>query len=605
MAIAGEQVLECMRVLGNTGDSIVAQGLNRARVNSLRSAFSARYDPKMSVIQNEIQGLLEQAETLRRRGELERAEGLIREVLADHPNIPQAYSVLHKTLMDAGRYADALDSIQHGIALDPNNPDFLYSQALTQQGLGQLTACIVSAQSALKHREGWLAPASLEASALRLMGHGSQAVDILRSLLDTEPDNTSLWGKLLLALHGDDRATLKDIAEAAKHASTSATQQGQSLQVTAPDPDRPLKLAFVSGDFREHPVAYFLEGILGSLNRDAFHVTLIPTISGSDARTDLCREACDTWHPIFNMTDDEAASSVHALNIDIAIDLSGWTNGHRLGLFNKRIAPLQATWIGYSGTTGLASMDYIICDDTVLPVTHEPHYSETPLRLPHTYLCMPTPKAILERVLGTLPPRPAPQQDRVVFGSFNTLAKLTDQVLDAWTQIIQSVEGSILYLRARQFNDDGVKADMVSRLQARNFPMDRLVLEGNASRKGMLAGYMKMDIALDPFPYGGTTTTFEALSMGVPMITLAGDRWVSLVGASLLKALGLDDLITTTVDDYVCKAIDLASDMPRLTTLRSTIADDMAQSPACDTAAFTRDLEHLLRAAWRKACDAA
>lgn len=591
----------------------------------------------MSTTQNELQRLLEQAasdldlgalvqaeqgfqsvlshdaeqpdalvllgETLRRRGDLEQSESCVRRSIAIRSDSSYAYSVLHKTLMDAGRYADALESIQHAIALDPENPDFLYSRALTQQGLGQLSACIESAQGALKHREGWLAPASLEASARRLMGRGNQAVDLLRSLLDKEPNNTSLWGKLLLALHGDDRATLKDIADAAKRANTSETEQGQSIQLTDPNPDKRLRLAFVSGDFREHPVAYFLEGVLESLNRDAFHITLIPTISGSDARTELYRKACDTWHPIFNMTDDDAALSVQALTIDIAIDLSGWTKGHRLGLFKRRIAPLQATWIGYSGTTGLASMDYIICDDTVLPVAHEPYYNETPLRLPNTYLCMPTPKAILESVLGTLPPRPAPNADRIVFGSFNTLAKLTDQVLDAWTLIIQSVEGSVLYLRARQFNDDGVKTDLVSRLRARGFPMDRLVLEDNASRKGMLAGYIKMDIALDPFPYGGTTTTFEALSMGVPMITLAGDRWVSLVGASLLKTIDQGALIATNVDGYVSKAIDLASDIPRLTTLRSTTADQMAQSTACDTVTFTRDLEHLLRAAWRKACE--
>lgn len=505
--------------------------------------------------------------------------------------------------MDAGRYADALENIQHAIALDPENPDFLYSRALTQQGLGQLSACIESAQGALKHREGWLAPASLEASARRLMGRGNQAVDLLRSLLDKEPNNTSLWGKLLLALHGDDRATLKDIADAAKHANTSERDLSKGIQVNAPDPDRRLRLAFVSGDFREHPVAYFLEGVLESLNRDAFHITLIPTISGSDARTELYRKACDAWHPVFNFADDDAASHVQALNLDIAIDLSGWTRGHRLGLFERRIAPIQATWIGYSGTTGLASMDYIICDDTVLPVAHEPHYSEAPLRLPNTYLCMPTPKAILESVLGALPPRSAPNADRIVFGSFNTLAKLTDQVLDAWTRIIQGVNGSVLYLRARQFNDDGVKANLVSRLRARGFPMDRLVLEGNASRKGMLAGYIKMDIALDPFPYGGTTTTFEALSMGLPMITLAGDRWVSLVGASILKTIDQDALIATNVDEYVSKAIELASDMPRLSALRSTTADQMAQSPACDTVTFARDLEHLLRAAWRKACE--
>lgn len=194
-------------------------------------------------------------------------------------------------------------------------------------------------------------------------------------------------------------------------------------------------------------------------------------------------------------------------------------------MFRNRIAPVQATWIGYSGTTGLDVMDYIICDDTVLPPQHERHYSETPLRLPHSYLSLISTTTLLP----DLGPRPLPMAKRIVFGSFNTLAKLTDDVLEAWVRVLNGVEGAVLMLRARQLNDDQVKSDLVARFTTRGIDPARLILEGNVTRKGMLAGYRKLDIALDPFPYGGTTTTFEALCMGVPVLTMMGERWVGRV----------------------------------------------------------------------------
>lgn len=537
-------------------------------------------------------------ETLRRLGKLADSERVLRDVIQADPTLVRPYALLHKTLTDAGRYAEALVEIETALSREPENADFLYQRALTQEGLGQLSECLASIEAALTIRPGWLAALSLKASALRLMGHGDQAVDLLRTLIAEEPTNASLWGKLILALQGDSRASLADIAEATRAALGNASEDNRSVASPTGAPNRKINLAFVSGDFKEHPVAYFLDGVLQHLNRDRFQVTLVPTIPGSDARTEAFKKRADTWHPIFNMTDEEAKESLRTLSVDIAIDLCGWTRGHRIGLFQNRIAPIQATWIGYSGSTGLSTMDYIICDRTVLPPDHEPDYSEKPLRLPNGYLSMESPADILESALGHAPSRPPPQQNRIVFGSFNTLAKLTDEVLDAWTEIITRVEGSLLYLRARQFNDGAVKTDLTARLHQRGFPLSQLVLEGNKTRKGMLAAYLKVDIALDPFPYGGTTTTFETLAMGVPVITLLGDRWVGRVGASILETIGYTDLIAATIDDYIDKAVDLASDHPRLSELRSNTADIMRHSPACDTHTFTKGFEHALGQIW-------
>ncbi|MBT7486439.1 MAG: hypothetical protein HN673_08740, partial [Rhodospirillales bacterium] len=453
-------------------------------------------------------------------------------------------------------------------------------------------------------RPGWLAAASLEASALRVMGHGEQAVDLLREMIKSEPDNASLLGKLILSLHGDPRTSLAEIAKTTRQiwADTSNIDTNK-ISATA-RAEKKLKVAYVSGDFREHPVAYFLDGVLNAHDRAAFHITLVPTFAGSDKRTAALRQKVDAWHPIFSLSNDDAVESLRQLDIDIAIDLSGWTRGQRLSLFQHRVAPIQATWIGYSGTTGLDTMDYIICDETVLPPEHEPHYTETPLRMPHSYLSMMSPSSFMKSFQPGLGPRSPPNPDRIVFGSFNTLAKLTDDLLDTWVRILLGVDGSILHLRARQLNDEGVRTDLLARFQQRGITADRLTLEGNSSRKGMLAAYREVDIALDPFPYGGTTTTFETLCMGVPPITLMGDRWVARVGASVLKTVGLDGLIAENVDDYGAKAIELAHDLPNLTALRSGLQTQVENSPACDTATFTRHLENAFRQIWQNWCHA-
>ncbi len=267
------------------------------------------------------------------------------------------------------------------------------------------------------------------------------------------------------------------------------------------------------------------------------------------------------------MSDDDAAHYVRGLALDIAVDLSGWTAGHRLGVFRRRIAPVQMTWIGYSGTTGLAEMDYIVCDGTVLPP-------------------------------DALAPRPAPKPGRTVFGSFNNLAKLTDEVIETWCAILRRVDGSLLVLRARPLSDDEMKREVGKRFVERGLAPQRLLLEGNETRKGMLAAYRKIDIALDPFPYGGTTTTFEALAMGVPLVTLAGGRWTARVGASFLNTVGLGELIASSPADYVDRAVALAADSAHLTDLRATLADRVAESPLCAVGAFTRDFEDLLRRVW-------
>jgi len=470
-----------------------------------------------------------------------------------------------RALAKGGRLAAALDAVAEAREMAPTRLDIL----------------------------GW------QALLLRLAGRADEALPLLRIITEKDPGTLDGWAQLILTQQSDPDVSLADLAATAAAAWTHAPSVTPEPMAADGRADKVLRIAYVSGDFKEHPVAYFLDGVVDSHDRTQFEVHLISTAATSDARTASLKDKDISWHDICALSDEDAAELLRGLGIDIAVDLSGWTAGHRLGVFRRRIAPVQLTWIGYSGTTGLKEMDYIVCDAEVLPPEHEPYYSERPLRLAKTYLCQSSPVDWLPKEL-TSPPRPDPKAHRIVFGSFNNLAKITEGVIDTWCEILKRVDGSLLVMRARMLTDRDIAQTLGQRFIKRGIEPNRLILEGNETRKGMLGSYRKIDIALDPFPYGGTTTTFEALAMGVPVITLQGARWTARVGASFLSAVGLTDLISDTPETYIEVAVKLAQDLPRLKALRSNLAAQTASSPMCDIVGFTRDFEARIRAIWQE-----
>jgi predicted O-linked N-acetylglucosamine transferase (SPINDLY family) len=285
--------------------------------------------------------------------------------------------------------------------------------------------------------------------------------------------------------------------------------------------------------------------------------------------------------------------------IDIAIDLTGHTGNNRLTALAAYAAPLQVSWLGYPCTTGLGAIDYRITEAVADPLdTADPHYSEKLVRLPRSFLCYrPPDEAPAPGPLPSLCGNP------FTFGSFNNLPKVNDAVIDAWAEILRRVPGSRLLLKSRAFAcrepadrmrltfaDRGIDPQRIELVGWRRDPAEHLLLYG------------QVDLALDPFPYNGTTTSCEAMWMGVPVLTLAGERHAARVGASLITQVGLTDLITATAEDYVERAVALAASRDGLAEIRETLRARMAASPLCDAAAFARDMEAAYRAVWRDWC---
>jgi protein O-GlcNAc transferase len=279
------------------------------------------------------------------------------------------------------------------------------------------------------------------------------------------------------------------------------------------------------------------------------------------------------------------------------VDLAGHTDRNSLLVFTHKPAPVQVTWLGYFDTTGLSSIDYIIGDRYLIPPEEERHYTEQVIRLPNAYLCFSPPEFDIEP--GALP---AAASGKITFGCFNHPAKLTETVIACWSRLLHALPQARLYLKYASFGDTDVLHRYLDIFAKYGIAPERIRFDGFAPRHDYLATYREIDIGLDPFPFNGCTTTMESLWMGVPVITLRGDRYVGHMGETILKHLGLEECVADNEDAYIARAIALASDLPRLAALRSGLRKRLLDSPLCDGPGFTRGLETAYRHMWETWC---
>jgi protein O-GlcNAc transferase len=336
-------------------------------------------------------------------------------------------------------------------------------------------------------------------------------------------------------------------------------------------------------------------------DRARIEIVCYAEIAHPDRRTDAFKALADQWHATVGLTDAALASQIRDDAIDLLVDLSGHTANHRLAVFARRPAPIQLSWLGYPCTTGLAAIDYRLTDALADPApAADALHAERLVRLPHGFQVYVPPRPAPE-----VGPPPAARAGALTFGSFNNLAKLNDDVIALWARILAAVPGSRLLLKFHQLADAATGARYRARFAAAGIAAERVLLEpGIGDWTRHMARYGAVDIGLDPFPYNGTTTTCEALWMGVPVVTLRGDRHAGLVGASLLTRLGLTELIAADRDDYVAKATALAGDAARLASLRAGLRARFAASPLGDPARFARAVEAAYREVWTAWCRA-
>jgi len=367
-----------------------------------------------------------------------------------------------------------------------------------------------------------------------------------------------------------------------------------------PLPERRLRIGYVSPDFRMNAVSFFIQPILAAHNPAEVDVYCYANVEKPDIVTAQLQKHPVVWRDIYAVDDQEVFRQIQSDQIDILIELAGHGANNRLALLGLRPAPIQVTWIGYPDTTGLPTIDYRITDRIADPPgLTEQFHTEQLLRLDPCFLCYRPGDDFPEQTACA----PVVNHGIISFGTMSNFSKINRVMLELWADIMASTPGSRLVLRYRGGEHERIHQELAAVLHTRGIEKQRLLLLGHAtSVVQQLEGYHQIDIALDTFPYNGTTTTCETLYMGVPVITLAGRSHVSRVGASLLQAVGLPDLVCNSMEEYKTTALALASDVSRLINLRQTLRRQLLNSPLCDNRMAAAGVEQLYRTAWRRWC---
>ena len=527
---------------------------------------------------------------------------LISRALTLRPDFVEAHSNLGSALCAAGQFDQALAAYQTALQLRADSPELHCGLGNVFLAKGQLDEAIASYSTALK-----LVPNQVDAltslgTALRVSGRIDEAVAAYRAALRSKPDAMGVHSQLLLTLHYDPAYDPAAIYHEHRywyqqHAESLRTLSGP--HANSRDPDRRLRIGYVSPDLCDHVVARFLLPLLTCHDHSQVEVFCYAPVPRPDDMAERLHTYAHHWKSLLGLTDPQAAELIRDDEIDILVDLAGHTPGNSLLVFARKPAPVQVTWLGYPNTTGLPTIDYRFTDAFADPPgLTETLHSEHLVRLPQTAWCF-------HPVGYTRPVAPLPSigKGHITFGTFNNFAKVSQTSLDLWARILQQVPGSHLLLKGPALSS----LEVISRLQrffaGRGIDPQRLdLVPRDPSAMGHLRWYDQMDISLDTFPYHGTTTTCEALWMGVPVVTLAGRTHVSRVGVSLLSNMGLGDLVADSPDLYVQIAVSMAQNRSRLQELRSTLRQRMQRSPLMDAQRFARNVENTYRAMWRTWC---
>ncbi|MCF8120641.1 MAG: tetratricopeptide repeat protein [Deltaproteobacteria bacterium] len=534
-------------------------------------------------------------------GRMDQAQKCYQRVLQIDSRYASALNNLGNLYQKSGRFEAAEKYYRCALSIRPKDFEALSNVGQCLRSQGRLTEALSATDEALQENPGFDAAHNNRGLILQDQGRIQEAIGAFDKAIALSPKNASVRSNRLFAMHYDRHTTPADHLRAARRWWTQhGTEAAQQVSFqNDPDPFRKLRIGFVSGDFRSHSVVFFLMPLFDSYDRQKLEIHCYAEVESPDETTARFLQSSCGWHSTVGQDATTVAGWIRSDRIDILIDLAGHTGGNRLDVFALRPAPIQMTWLGYPGTTGSPVIDYRITDAVADPPGEsDAWHSEQLLRLPKGFLCYQAAEEAPPVALA-----PIVRNDYVTFGSFNTLPKLNFEVIEAWATLLRRVQGSRLLIKCRQLADADTCQRLRDQFASLGVSAHRIrfmpKVEGT---KGHLAMYHEVDIGLDPFPYNGTTTTCETLWMGVPVVTLCGDRHSGRVGASILSRLGLESLIAQDEEEYVEQAAALARDAERLIHLRRTLRRRMLNSPLCNGSAFSRSFEGMLGKTWIDWC---
>lgn len=530
-------------------------------------------------------------------GNHQKAIILFERALKYSPNT-HSYTNLGLSLMALARDNDAIIAFKKALEINP-------SEAITHTNLGMLLCHNNNYKDGYYHLykslqinpNSHLTLTNL-ASILRKHGKYKLAQNYYEQSLKIKKHSLT-YENYLFCLCFDEMAFPKHYLESAKQAEAYYINKCKTMYSDWPNTSNKnshhLKIAFVSGDLRDHPVGYFIENIIKNINKTKFDLYAYSNSLLETELTSRIKPFFSQWLMIHNLNDHQLAQQIYNDKIDILIDLSGYTAHNRLGVFAHKPAPIQLSWLGYFASTGLSFIDYFIADPISVPIDKQSYFSEKVYYLPNTRLCFSPP----HDEIATPNNLPSLHNGYITFGCFQNLGKINDKILTLWSEILEKTQGKLL-IKNPQLDDTSIKLEFLAYLEKFNILEEQLILNGHSKRVDYFKSYHSVDFMLDTFPYPGGTTTCEALWMGVPTLTLTGNTLLERQGHSMLHNAGLGDWVCKTPEDYVQKAINFSKQTDYLANLRKNLRQQSIQSPLMDAKRFAHDLEYALFDIWQQ-----
>jgi protein O-GlcNAc transferase len=510
----------------------------------------------------------------------------------------RAHCNLGAALLHQRRTDEAIAALQSALKFNPDYPEAYYNLGVVYKDIGQLNAAMEAFGAALRLRPDYPEAQNNLGNALKDQGQLNDAIAAYRTALRLKPDYFAAYSNLLYSLYyhpGYDAGAIHK-----EHIQWNQRQTELLKKIFGPhtnnrDPERRLKIGYVSPDFCGHAESYFVVPLLESHDHRQFEIHCYADVRRPDRITDRIRLSVNVWHDVLGKSNADLAQQIREDQIDILVDLTMHMAHNRLLVFARKPAPIQVTWLAYPGTTGLETIDYRISDAFMDPPDNATsHYSEETIRLPDCWCCFDP--------LSDLASRPPRQDGPICFGSLNNPCKLNEPILRLWGRALLATPGSQIMILAPSM-------DQRNRIRLLYEQMDidtaRLIFVERTPRPEYLRSYDRIDIGLDPLPYNGITTTLDALWMGVPMVSLAGSTAAGRAGLGILSTLGLPELATHNPEQFVQTASALAVDLAKLTELRKTLRQRMQASPLMDAKRFAQNIELAYRDMWRKLCSSA
>ena len=496
--------------------------------------------------------------------ELDKAERYYKKVL-DYEPIPLAFINLGHICHFSGRLSQAITYRKQAVELRPEEPSVYHD-------LG---------------------------CSLIFTGHKEEGIEMLRKAVEMAPNDPNIHSTYLFRLHHLADLDLQMLYEEHRHWAQihAPISLAKSYHANIPQTDRKIRVGYISGDFRTHPVAYFFEPLLEGHDRSEVEIYGYSNTSRPDRVTKRLAHKFDHYRNILNLCDTDVVNLIEQDRIDILVDLAGHTSGNSLTVMAHKPAPIAVTYLGYPDTTGTEQIDYRLTDSLADSASSQSFYTEELVFLSDGFLCYRPPDFAVPEG-----PLPALRNGFVTFGSFNNNSKINPEILSLWVQVLHSNDGSRLVLKSRAGDDDGVRQIYHRQFERLGISPDRIEMHGQKPAIEYMKLYNSVDIALDTYPYNGTTTTCDAMWMGVPVISMFGKHHASRVGLSILTRVELESLAVSRRSEFVTKATALAQNLEALVDMRFSMRQRMTKSTLCNARAFAHSVESAYRQMWHKWC---